>query len=56
MIRPRPDPKPWRNDQLPPPSLPEPHPDRWQWLPGEVVFGPPPSAPTPPTEPEAKRQ
>jgi hypothetical protein len=45
------DPRPWRNLRTPQ-QLPPPAPDRWQWLPGEVVFGPPRQRPeNPPTEP-----
>jgi hypothetical protein len=50
MIRPRTE-RPWRNI-APPAPLPPPSPDKWQWVPGEIVLGPTPSAPTlPPTEP-----
>jgi hypothetical protein len=38
------DPKPWRNE-LPPEPLPESHPDKWQWRPGEVALGPEPQRP-----------
>jgi hypothetical protein len=47
------EPKPWKNVRTQAP-LPPPHPDRWQWLPGEIVFGKQPQRPAswvPPTEP-----
>jgi hypothetical protein len=55
MIRPRTE-TPWRNNPPRDPLPPE-HPDKFCWVPGEIAFGKPPSAPTlPPTEPQAGQE